>query len=198
MILPIASGASAEVYTVNPEGTGDFATIQAAVDAVVDGDIIELTVGVFPGEGNRDVDYLGKAITIRSQGGNPDDCVIDCEGSANHPHRGVLFESNEGPTAVLEGVTIRGAFPPDGRGGAVRCWESNPTLSNCVFIRNSAHDGAGMLCVSSSPVLVCCTFSLNTATMAGGGVFGAEESAPEFLGCTFSGNTSYIGGGIYI
>ena len=43
----------ATTYLVNPEGTGDFPTIQAAIDAVVDGDIIELNDGTFTGDGNR-------------------------------------------------------------------------------------------------------------------------------------------------
>ena len=38
VILSLAT-ASAETYLVNPEGTGDVPTIQAAIDAVVDGDV---------------------------------------------------------------------------------------------------------------------------------------------------------------
>jgi len=47
----------ATVYEVRPDGFGDFPTIQAAIEGAVDGDVIELTNGVFLGEGNRDVDY---------------------------------------------------------------------------------------------------------------------------------------------
>jgi hypothetical protein len=47
--------ASAETYVVSPDGSGDFPTIQTAIDAVVDGDIVQLTDGVFTGEGNRDL-----------------------------------------------------------------------------------------------------------------------------------------------
>ena len=39
--------------------------IQAAVDAAFDSDIIELENGVFTGEGNVNVNTLGKAVTIR-------------------------------------------------------------------------------------------------------------------------------------
>jgi hypothetical protein len=38
---------SATTYLVTPDGTGDYPTIQLAVDAVVDGDIIELTPRTF-------------------------------------------------------------------------------------------------------------------------------------------------------
>jgi pectin methylesterase-like acyl-CoA thioesterase len=36
----------ADVFVVSPDGSGDFPTIQAAVDAASDGDDIELTDGV--------------------------------------------------------------------------------------------------------------------------------------------------------
>ncbi len=32
---------AAETYLINPEGTGDFPTIQAAIDAVVDGKVLD-------------------------------------------------------------------------------------------------------------------------------------------------------------
>ena len=37
--------AAATTYIVRPDGTGDFPTIQTAIDAAIDGDIIELTDG---------------------------------------------------------------------------------------------------------------------------------------------------------
>ena len=49
-ILALASPAIATTYVV----PGDFSTIQAAIDAASDGDIIELLDGTFMGYGNRD------------------------------------------------------------------------------------------------------------------------------------------------
>ena len=59
----IASSATAATYTVEPDGTGDFPTIQAAIDAAQDGDVVELGDGVYRGAGNRDITLLGKAIS---------------------------------------------------------------------------------------------------------------------------------------
>jgi hypothetical protein len=103
--LAVVATAGAAVYVVSPDGAGDFVTIQEAVDAALDGDVIELTDGVFMGECNTDIDYLGKSITVRSRSGNPEACIIDCRDSM--PRRGFMFHSGEDENAVLEGVTIR-------------------------------------------------------------------------------------------
>ncbi len=79
--------AAATTYVVRPNGAGDFATIQAAIDAVANGDVIELANGTFAGNGNRDLTYRGKAITVRAQASDPASCVIECGGSAGSPHR---------------------------------------------------------------------------------------------------------------
>ncbi|MCK4303254.1 MAG: hypothetical protein KAY24_03355 [Candidatus Eisenbacteria sp.] len=99
LILALVTTATATTYIVNPEGTGDFPTSQAAIDAVADGDIIELMNGTFIGDGNRDIDYLCKAITVRSQAGDPEACIIDCEGHWYEPHRAFSFHSDEDYTS---------------------------------------------------------------------------------------------------
>lgn len=94
-------------YVVNPEGTGDFPNIQAAINATVDGDTVQLTDGVFTGEGNKNISYLGKAITVCSQSGNPDACIIDPEGVIGQKNIGFDFHSQETSNAVLRDLTIR-------------------------------------------------------------------------------------------
>lgn len=94
-------------YVVNPEGTGDFPNIQAAINATVDGDTVQLTDGVFTGEGNKNISYLGKAITVCSQSGNPDACIIDPEGVMGQKNIGFDFHSQETSEAVLRDLTIR-------------------------------------------------------------------------------------------
>src|SRR5262245_49729481 len=74
-----ASPASAAQWSVRPDGTGDFPTIQAAVDAVAALDEIVLEDGVFLGPGNRDVTFGGKDVVVRSRNG-PASCTIDTEG----------------------------------------------------------------------------------------------------------------------
>ena len=61
--------ASAATLVVRPDGTGDFATVQEAVDAAQPDDVVELAEGVFEA-GGRACDgqatrvVIGKRITI--------------------------------------------------------------------------------------------------------------------------------------
>ena len=69
---------------------GEYSTIQSAIDAAEDGDIVLVADGTYTGSGNRDISYKGKAITVMSENG-PESTVIDCEGSEWSAHRGILF-----------------------------------------------------------------------------------------------------------
>ena len=112
LMLCAASGvvrAPAETLRVLPDGTGDFATIQEAIDAADSLDVVELTNGLFTGPGNRNLDFGGRAITLRSRSGDPELCIIDCQGpgtSPDDPRRGFLFRSGEGPGSVVQGITV--------------------------------------------------------------------------------------------
>jgi predicted outer membrane repeat protein len=184
----------AATYTVEPDGTGDFPTIQAAVNAASDGDVIVLTNGVFTGDGNRDLDFLGKTIAVRSQHDNPPDCVIDCQASESDPHRGVVFHSGETALSLIRGLTIRNACAtgsyPASTGGAVYCRDASPSITNCVFLRNSASSGGGVTCHSSRAILTDCTFNGNTARLYGpGGGLYCYDASPSLVNCTFDGNS---------
>jgi predicted outer membrane repeat protein len=205
LAVSLASGAvRAETYTVRPDGTGDFPTIQAAIDAAEDGDIVELADGTFTGAGNRDVDYHGKALTIQSQGGEPAMCTIDCEGSEAEPHRGFHFISGETFASVLEGITITGGYihvygmPSESSGGAIRCFVSSPMIRNCRFVGNHAsHRGGAVYCDECSPTIDVCVFESNTADW-GSGLGCGYYAHPEVTGCVFRGNGDcYGGGGIF-
>lgn len=94
LIMPF-SAAEAEVWVVHPDGTGDMPTIQTAIDICAhSGDIIELTDGIFTGYGNRDLYNMGKSFLIRSQSGNPADCVIDLQGSEDEWHWGIGYDED--------------------------------------------------------------------------------------------------------
>jgi hypothetical protein len=109
-LLILAGPAAGDIYLVNPDGSGDYPMIQVAINLVQHGDIIELGDGVFCGDMNRDLDFHGKAITVRSRSGNPEDCIIDCEGGAGAQHRAFDFNSGEGSGSIVEGITITNGY----------------------------------------------------------------------------------------
>jgi predicted outer membrane repeat protein len=120
-VLVLPTTILAATWTVKPDGTGDFPTIQAAVNAAVANDVILLTDGTFSGAGNRAVTYLGKAITITSVNG-PSATTISCGGQ-----NGFQFLNSETSASVLRDVTI------DGANSAVQCNPGSPTIINCVI-----------------------------------------------------------------
>jgi hypothetical protein len=177
---------------VRPDGSGDVSTIQAAIDSLDDGGVIELDDGVFTGDGNRDLDFRGKAITLRSRSGDPDRSTIDCAADTLDPHRAFYFHSGEDSTSVLEAITIsRGCAE---LGGAIACESSSsPSLLRCVFRYNAAGSGGAISCMrGSSPSFTACVFDSNRAEYYGGAVR-ARDSSPSFRDCVFEGGLAYIG-----
>jgi len=177
--------------------SGDFPTIQAAIDSSVSGNQILLADGTYAGDGNRDLDFQGKDITVRSESGDPSACIIDCEGTPGEPHRGVFFDG-EGPLAVLKDLTITGGYGD--YGGAILCDGSSPTMEGCVFTGNSSqYDGGAVFCRSTStPTLTDCVLSNNAAGDDGGGFGCRDTSDVQLTGCTLIDNTaSDDGGAVY-
>ena len=171
-----------------------YETIQAAIDDANDYDMVLVADGSYSGEGNRDLDFKGKAITVRSANG-PNNCIIDCNGTKDDPHRGFYFHSGEDANSSLAGFTIVNGYAT-WDGGGIYCSESSPTIANCIINDNLALGGGGIFCGHSSPTIANCTITGNSAN-SGGGIFSWTRS-PIISNCTISGNwVTYSGGGIY-
>lgn len=195
------AGPAYATHLVLPDGTGDFPTIQDAIHAAAEGDTIELANGTFTGDGNWDMDYLGKAVTVRSQGAHRSSCVIDGGGSMDVPHRGFRFHSGEGPESVLRGIVIMGCVADSGAG--ILCEDSSPTLLDLSITENFAFFwGGGMYCRTSSPALAEISFLGNSAEYHGGGMSCRYGSSPGLTDVLFHGNRAMswawggIGGGL--
>ncbi len=191
--------AQAAIYMINPDGSGDFPTIQAAINSANDGDIIQLSNGTFTGPGNRDLDTDETNVTIESLNGDPSLCVIDCQGSSADPHYGIEYSALDAST-FLRGITITNGYGPE-HGGALRLWNANIIVENCIFSNNTAWNfgGAVYAVEESSPSFLNCIFQNNSADYygLGGAVFAQNVSSPVFEGCIFSGNQAHLGGAIY-
>jgi hypothetical protein len=196
-LLALGPGPQAEMWFVHPDGTGDFPTIQAAVDGAADGDIIILTNGIFRGPGNRDVDLRGKAVTIRSTGWNPAICIIDCEGSPQEPHRAFVFQNREGRNTVIEYLGIMNGYAEEG--GAMYLGDATaPTIRGCVLAGNAAVRGGALYAFRSNPLVEQTTITSNRAEL-GGGVYIREGVATGYYTrCILWGNCATEGSDVFL
>jgi hypothetical protein len=196
MCLLLAFQCSAEIILVKPDGSGDQPTIQAAIDAAYEGDEVVLAIGTYTGDGNRDIDPNGKAVTIRSTDPNDPDIVaatvIDCNGSWTYQqHRAFYFQSGEDADTILNGLTITNGCA--GEGGGIYCAYSNPVIANCTFSGNSAEQGGAIWNERSNSAIINCSFTGNFAD-GGGAMFNVADNS-TITNCTFSDNSTEWGGG---
>jgi hypothetical protein len=201
---------------VGPDPTAGFTTIQAAVQAAVDGDTIVLAPGFYTGPGNCDIDLTGKRIAIR--GTKPFDpntvaaTVIDCAGTEKEPHRGFHIVDCNG--AEISGLTITHGVAP--AGGAVYCLRSTLDVTQCRIIDNAASagtaedpngsPGGGLYCQDSLVWLIECQIEDNRAgagaasestrggTGGSGGGICSVESDLRMAACVISRNAAGAGG----
>jgi len=193
-------GCAPPTYQVAPDGTGDYPTIQAAVDAASPGTTIELLAGIFTGEGNRDIDLSDRRVVIRSEGEDAQGCVIDCEGSVAEPHRGFIIAGGQDWRTVLERITICNGFVTGGQmGGAIYAGVgASPTITGCIFLDSEAEaDGGAIAFSAGAATLQGCTFAGNVAGGNGGAIYTDDGALPTVSGSTFYGNAGTEGGGIY-
>jgi parallel beta-helix repeat protein len=188
--LLLATSSKAQMITVDDDGPAHFNNIQAAIDAAKDGDTVIVADGTYTGYGNRDIDFKGKPITVRSTTG-PENCIIDCQGLGRAFH----FHSGEQADSHLGGFTITNGYVKVG-GGGIYCDGSGPTLMNCTLIGNSAERSGGGLCGGNSTVINCTFIENSSKKYVGGALLGGSSSA-TFTNCVFQGNSAHNGGAIY-
>ena len=149
---------------------GDMATIQGAIGSAKAGD----TVLVSPGTYDENIDFLGKAITVRSVEG-PEVTIID----GGQRDSVAIFHSGEGRSSVLKGFTLRNGnakqYPLSG--GGVNVNQTSPTIEGNWITGSSACDGNGVGLYFSG------------ALVKGNRIYGNHQN-----GCY--GGT--VGGGVYI
>ena len=187
-----------------------YTTIAPAIDAATNGDVIVLAAQTYTGAGNRDLDFDGKAITVRSS--DPTDptivaaTVLSCAGTRTEPHRGFIFQSGEGLDSIVDGLTITGGYGDvqDGyhAGGAIFCDQSGPTIRRCVLTGNTndlvnddVDGGAIALYGSANAAILNCMITSNGAYWAGG--IECSTSTPSIRNCVIANNAGRYGGGIY-
>lgn len=127
----------------------DESTIQAGIDAAVDGDTVLIADGLYTGPGNRDIDFEGKTILVTSENG-AEATIIDCGGTSVEAHRAFHFHKGERPQTLVRGLTIRGGYFAWEYGGGILCEHASPTIADCIFEGNVAYHGGAVYCADSS------------------------------------------------
>jgi parallel beta-helix repeat protein/predicted outer membrane repeat protein len=174
---------------------GDHPSIQAAIDAAEDGDVVVVSPGTYA----ENIDFRGKNITVRSA--EPDDpdvvasTIIDGQGSGTV----VTFQSGEAGQAVLTGFTIK-----NGELGISVTHGSSPTISlnTITEIAGQKRDLPVLNCGifvtgNAGPTITGNTISHNRGFLSGGIVV-TGASSPMIAGNTIDHNTGMMGAGLYV
>ncbi len=166
----------------------NFPTIQTALDSCANGDTVIVRDGTYTGDGNRDINFLGKAIVLMSENG-PEVTIINCERAG----RGFHFYSGEDSSSVVKGFTITNGYDA-WFGGGIYCVNSSPTITGNAIEGNRAGWGGGICCsANSSPTIVGNNISGNTCSWPpdmgmGGGIYSHQSSSPTIIGNIITGN----------
>lgn len=192
LVAALLSGRSAVAAVLSVPG--DCRSIQQALIRAFPGDTVLLAAGVYTGQENKNLDFLGKDIVLMSETG-PTNTVIDCEGAG----RGIWLHSGETVATIIQGITIRNAYVSLMIGAGIYASGASPSLIDLHIENCEASHGAG-IAITFSPGnarMESCVVSDNSLASAGqgGGVY-LYDSNVEITDCEFRGNTGGDGGGI--
>ncbi|MFH2001851.1 MAG: hypothetical protein ABIK28_19365 [Planctomycetota bacterium] len=171
----------------------DYPTIQAAIDAARNGDVVLVSPGTYM----ENINFNGKLIIVMSSEG-PLATTID-GGSPADPKKAsvVTFNHGEGNRAVISGFQITNGtgteILPLGYhcGGGIICHYASPTITNNIIVRNKAFDPPEM----QSPHGGTGIAGNASPGSAGQGMMHPEQAAQSKLFSTDKSNIG-VGGGI--
>jgi parallel beta-helix repeat protein/predicted outer membrane repeat protein len=186
-VLILVSMSSATIINV----PGDYSTIQAGLNAAVQGD----TVLVQPGTYVENIVWPPVNSIKLFSAGDSSNTVIDGDSASS-----VIYFPETGnidTTTVVRGFKITNGGNV-GHGGGIYLSQSSPTIEGCIVSGNSAtYNGGGIYLPNSGANIMNCTISGNSADDDGGGLYCVASNA-TIADCNISTNTVYLhGGGIY-
>jgi hypothetical protein len=186
ILLACVASVSARTWYLKPDGTGDAPSISAGGDSAASGDTLLLADGTYTGVANRHVYVHNRTLTIVSESGNPEACIVDCGGSGDYF---VVYAGWEAP-GILETPGARGnvrgikvTVAGTSVSGEVDAFVS---VRNCVFEANTgvAVEAMGMPAQGYPIVYVRdCVFSSNACALYCG-----FKSTLNATGCVFTDN----------
>ena len=211
LVVLVGVAGTTHATLVLPDGSGDYPTIQAAIDATPYGATILLGDGVFTGPGNRDLQI--EYTLLASQSGDPEACILDaggfdlgaatdglwCTGIGIRNAGPVTNTLHPGPfrfeNCVIEGghglVVSNWAALTDcvvrGNSGALVISAASCSATGCLFESNFSPIASAYY-----PTLENCTFTNNQPpsgySLVGVAVNEADYGSGSFTNCRFAGN----------
>lgn len=185
-------------------GTGSpgdpYTSLQYAISrpTTVGGDTLLVAPGIYL----EHIDFLGKAIEVKSTAGAAT-TILDGANTGSV----VSFVTGETAGSILDGFTVRGGAGtgvlPDNSGGGVRCVGASPILKNLVVRANTSYLGAGVYLESSTAQIQQCTIEENHpfpsygVSSYGVGIYAKLGASPAVTGCTIRNNTYAEGNVLY-
>ena len=186
----IAAPSHADTITVCLDGSCDFTSPVAAVDAAVEGNTIEIAAGTYLLE--SPLSLYGKNLMIRGAvdaSGRPT-TVLNGQNATYHVNALHLTAATVIENLVLtngrstqngaiymfgcQGTTIRNCSVRGNQRGAIGLNGSNVTMIGCEIVDNAAGPGTsagGGVYVAGTISLIDCVVSGNAASFSGGGVY---------------------------
>jgi hypothetical protein len=163
--LLLLSGAHAATWMVASDGSGDFDTIQDAIDTAQDGDEIHLAAEVF----HEPFNFSGKSLNIIGQ--SIEETVIDGLGEHEIMIQAVAGENIgifqlgltnafnqglvvDGGTVRLHDVNFSGLGSGETYGGALAANNAEVTIADSQFMMNYGYDGGGIYATGTTDLYI--------------------------------------------
>jgi hypothetical protein len=139
---------------------------------------------------NRHIDFDGKSVILRSEGG-PEVTEIDCEGAD------FAFLVEQGVHEVIEGLTVRNGYNAYTGGAMMIKTGASASVRHCRFVDNCAGAGGVLFCGAETGQtdFQDCLFLRNSAS--GSAVAHISLANVEFTDCDFVQNISVNGSGVF-
>ncbi len=176
----------------------DHPTIQEAIQAASDGDVVDIAAGTY----RERIDTEGKAVTLRGAG-EPSETVIDGTGTGRDS--ALTCRSNESARTRIINLTFTGGLGQMnmGRGeimgGGILIVDASPVFIGCVIRDNYSRygSGGGIAITGGNPCFLDCLVERNASDHIGGGLL-AKETGAIFAHCRLHSNQSPSGAGAYL
>ena len=190
----LVTPAAAATLHVKADGSGEYATIQSALDAATDGDVVRLAPGIYTGPGNLRLEFYAN-VTLEGET-SWEDCFIDAYADADDPD--YIFNLSEETGGTIRNLTLRRGYWTNG--GAVITGWGHYVFEDCRFINNHATGSGGAWYGQggSEVDFIRCQFANNTAEVSGGALAAFSNCDLTISRGTLACNGAPEGGGIYL